>query len=938
MARSSFFIVGFMLALAGTASAQLNVFGQNKIQYRGFDWRVLRGDHIDLYYYPEADELARVALTYAEESYEYLEHKFGHSPHRRVPLIIYASFADFEQTNVLSFLPPEGILGATEYAKRRVVMPFRGSYSQFRHTLRHEMVHVFQLSMTSEVRRRYPRGVRFSTPLWFSEGTAEFWSAGEDSIDDMFLRTLTIEGVLPTIQQMTYVRSTVAYPYGGALVRWLADEYGEWRLPEIYRSMWKYDSFEQAVEGVYGLTLEELDARFRHEFRQRYFPTVEVRDPITVEANELVSLAIRPVSYQLEGEDHPRFLYMSPNTGYMNLYSRDWFGERRRTEVKGDRTAEFESINPLGSRMDVREGVAVFSSRHHETDAIFFFDLDRSRVVGRYQFQDLVAMRSPAWAPDGQSVVFSGLTMGGLSDLYRLYLPDGRLERLTSDRFEDLDPSFSPDGSSVVFTSDRAPWGADGMTNLFLIDLNTREVRYLTYGNWTDQTPRWAENGRIYFSSDREGIFDIYSVDQDGNGHKEIASMSGAFDPEFVESEDEILFTAFHELSFTIFRSRSTSDSVSTAFSLPDSMDVARWRWPELTDSPYARADPTPYERRFSLDFAAGDALITPGVGTAQGALFLFSDLLSDHLLFLALSSFQGDQLGNVVDNFNGTAMYLNQKNRLNWGVGGFRLKGLFREGNLRDVYDESSFGGFGLLRWPLNRFERVEGQFRLERSDRFDFARLGGQNPRRVGWIASNWFSYVKDNTLWLATGPIDGQRVNLTAGVSNDLSNGRFDAWSLSMDHRRYFRIGTRSTFATRLVGYFASGHVPRRVNVGGPLALRGYPRFRGVNGTRAAMLNTEIRFPLTNFLSFGFPFGEIRFPGVQGAIFGDLGGAWLSNSRDRGLLGSTGLGLRMPLLFPIVLRLDFGYRFEIGETAGYALQNSGRRFVDFFIGVNY
>src|SRR5256885_11543975 len=48
------------------------------------------------------------------------------------------------------FVPPEGLLGVTEFLKRRVALPFTGSYSDFRHTIRHELVHVFQLSLVAE--------------------------------------------------------------------------------------------------------------------------------------------------------------------------------------------------------------------------------------------------------------------------------------------------------------------------------------------------------------------------------------------------------------------------------------------------------------------------------------------------------------------------------------------------------------------------------------------------------------------------------------------------------------------------------------------------------------------------------------------------------------------------------------------------------------------
>src|SRR5881296_4715900 len=172
-------LTGLALSLALPLSAQYGYFGQNKIQYRRFDWRVLRGEHVDLYYYPEEEELGRVALAYAEESYDVLERRFAHAVRRRVPLIIYASHTDFEQTNILPFVPPEGLLGATEFLKRRVTLPFTGSYTDFRHTLRHELVHVFQLSLATEVFTRYPRMRHAELPLWWTEGLAEYFSAGE---------------------------------------------------------------------------------------------------------------------------------------------------------------------------------------------------------------------------------------------------------------------------------------------------------------------------------------------------------------------------------------------------------------------------------------------------------------------------------------------------------------------------------------------------------------------------------------------------------------------------------------------------------------------------------------------------------------------------------------------------------------------------------------
>src|SRR5258708_26872406 len=149
-----------LLALCGApagAAAQFGYFGQNKIQYRDFAWHVLRGEHVDLYYYPEEEELARVALAYAEESYGVLERRLAHAIDRRIPLIIYASHSDFEQTNVLPFVPPEGLLGVTDFLKRRVRLPVTGHYVDFRHTSRHALVHELQLSLRTQAHLRSPR-------------------------------------------------------------------------------------------------------------------------------------------------------------------------------------------------------------------------------------------------------------------------------------------------------------------------------------------------------------------------------------------------------------------------------------------------------------------------------------------------------------------------------------------------------------------------------------------------------------------------------------------------------------------------------------------------------------------------------------------------------------------------------------------------------------
>src|SRR5437899_2129958 len=195
--RTAALLLVALTALPVAATAQFGSFGQNKVQYRRFDWRFFPTEHLDLVFSPAEEQRGPGAFGYAEESYGVLARRFNHAVRRRIPLIIYASHTDFEQTNILPFVPPEGLLGVTEFLKRRVTLPFTGSYTDFRHTLRHELVHVFQLSLETEVFARYPRLHHATLPLWYTEGLAEFFSAGEDSRDEMILRDLTVAGRLP---------------------------------------------------------------------------------------------------------------------------------------------------------------------------------------------------------------------------------------------------------------------------------------------------------------------------------------------------------------------------------------------------------------------------------------------------------------------------------------------------------------------------------------------------------------------------------------------------------------------------------------------------------------------------------------------------------------------------------------------------------------------
>jgi hypothetical protein len=148
------------LAMCSWTRPALAQFGQNKVQYRDFHWRIIETAHFRLHYYEQERESALEASRMAERSYEYLSKFYDHQIEDKIPLILYSNHQDFEQSNVIYGFISEGTGGVTESLKGRVTIPLTGSYGELNHVLTHELVHAFQFDMMERNLRGFLASVR----------------------------------------------------------------------------------------------------------------------------------------------------------------------------------------------------------------------------------------------------------------------------------------------------------------------------------------------------------------------------------------------------------------------------------------------------------------------------------------------------------------------------------------------------------------------------------------------------------------------------------------------------------------------------------------------------------------------------------------------------------------------------------------------------------
>jgi len=924
----------FVLVFCQLGSAQF-YFGKNKVQYTDFNWQVMKTDHFSIYYYTDEETVARIAARVAEDCYKILAAKFNHEVYRSIPLIIYSSPNHFTQTNVTPSLLPESVGGFTEFLKGRVVLPYNGSYSDFYHVIRHELVHVFQLSKLESI-MTHQRVVRMAMPpLWFIEGLAEYWSTDWDSEADAILKDMVLSGNIIPIERMYVISGTYfMYKVGQSICQFINDEYGSDKLVKIFENWWKGRDFEDILELTLGEKVEKISDRWEYYLKKKYFPEIAEQGLAKQETRQLTrnGYALKGVPIEIEnGEGSEDWIVFKANKmGYSGIYLMPPSGEKQElyTLVKGEQSASFESLHLLRSGIDANNlGQIVFSSKSEESDVLYIYNIQERRVTQKYEFSDLSTILSPRFSPDNKRVVFSASDMGGQNDLYILTLESRGLIKLTDDIYKDDAPDFSLNGDSIVFSSDRCKYGDKGARNLFEMSISGGEAVPLTFGNWRDHTPDVTDQG-IYFSSDRGGSFNIYRLNNDGSINKITSLLTGAYDPRLTTDHKGVIFSGYQDFGFHIYRAELQDTLHFEPDTIPATAGTVFWKPGQLAANSYKSS--VKYNTDYSLDVAQSAISYDPVYGTMGGLQLALSDILGDHAFYFLLGN-TAQNKDEILTSFNVAVTYINKVNRLNWGVGAYHLYDEYYN-DYEGYYYERQVGGLGYLNYPFSKYNRIEMTSYLRYSNK-DFT-FGFKN--REAMLLSSYVSLVSDNSLWDISGPLDGHRYNVTFGITSALDRGRTFNRIGMLDLRSYVRLGRYSAFANRFFIYSSSGEEPQRIYFGGSWSFRGYDR-RDFYVRNVVFASNELRFPLIDNLAIGFPFGGIGFQAIRGAIFFDVGR--LTDKRFRfldheffdDLIGSFGTGFRVALARFIVLRFDFSRTTDfhsVSEKTGF----------DFFFGWNF
>jgi Tol biopolymer transport system component len=643
-------IAAALVALAAAVPAHAQYFGQNKVQYRQYDWRSIESDHFQIYFYPELDSLARRVLDLAEKTNAVMSVRMGHQLTRRVPIILYGSHNDFSQTNVTPELIDAGTGGFTELLRNRVVIPFMGPYEDLRHVVVHELTHAYMFDMLygGAAGAMLARQSFYQVPLWFAEGLAEYNSLGMESNAEMFLRDGTISGYLPPLM---YSGGYIVYKQGQSAISYLVERFGEQRLRDLLQRMRQMHSFERAFQRSLGVPVERFDEQWRAWLRKRYWPTVATKEDPEKFARQLTDHR-RDQSYlntaPAVSPQGDRVAFVSDRRQYTDVYLMSAFdGKILRRVIRGERNVQFESIPSFRAALtwSPRGDEIALVAKSGGHDVLYVISAESGKVRKRFDL-GCPTLSYPAWSPTSDSIAVVGVK-GDRADIYVVDRRTGRVARLTNDTYDEMELTWRPDGSGITFSSDRlAPvvlhplrgekgYGAYG---IFGVDLATRQVSRVLDTRGEDHSPAWSSDGsKLAFISDRSGTPNIYLYDSKDSSITQLTDVQGGITSlTWSRQHDRLVFSAYNRGGVDVF-------AVREALSMDPVIERLRAKAPQAVVS------------REDVDPGAIDSVLAqPTRGALAGA---WPDTLSrpDSTLMgrgeTARRGFDGDSLGGVARN-----------------------------------------------------------------------------------------------------------------------------------------------------------------------------------------------------------------------------------------------------------------------------------------------
>jgi WD40 repeat protein len=502
-----FLLFGFL------TSARALDFGINKVHYHDdLHWHVLETDHFEIYYYDPCVKLAQIAAQDCEAAFLKTGRAFNYvpQPQNKIPLFIYGTPQQFQETNITEEYLDEGVGGFTEVFKNRIVVPMDGSYFELNKVITHELTHAFQYNLIyGEGWRSINLFKSVLVPTWMMEGMAEWNAQHLDGQGEMVLRDAILnDNVLPLNLLNSFghfPQVYTAYKESQSILDYVTQVYGPDKVPEMMKKMANNQSPDAVIKNLLGLTMDQLYENWHFYLKAQTWTRIKGL-PVPEKYGEVLEEGVGKSA-------------VSPDGRWIATLKRDELGILN-TLTKEKRVLKNDQFNTRGSGLAWSpDGQFIAAVVNRDGENRLWVTQVKTKKTKEYTFKNFPMLFSPAWSIDQKYILFSGYDYFS-TDLYRYELATGKLDRLTQSTANKSWVQYSTRGDSLFYLQEDS-----GDTSIIQLHLNEEglpdaQAAPVTLGEGLDSiTSLQTTEQSIYFTSNRNNkIFNLYEMDLNG-GH-----------------------------------------------------------------------------------------------------------------------------------------------------------------------------------------------------------------------------------------------------------------------------------------------------------------------------------------------------------------------------------------------------------------------------------
>jgi hypothetical protein len=495
-------------ALAQTSFAPY--YGKNAIRYDHFRWQTYQTDHFEIYFYDEIEPHLERMAGYAESAYQHISSELKHDLASKVPLILFQTSSEFYQQNVIPGAAQEGVGAFAEPSRYRILMPMDEPPDLLYRLMVHELTHIFQFDIipTSLIRN--------STPLWVNEGMSDYMTGVWKPLDIMMVRDAAIADVVPRMSQLQGYGNLGnlrgIYNLGHAAFEFMEAKWGKEGVRQFVFALRKsiIGGGDDAYMEAFQITAEEWDNEFDRYLKERFKPFRDKERPADYGRNyapnpdktryaQAYSIEPSPSGDLLavmtgnSGDRELDIILMSTRDGQVIRSLTPGFDQSRGFEYiiqPGGRwiSVPWMSWSPTGDRL-------AYFVRTEKDRSLVVEDVISRRIVQRVELTTVDAPESPDFSPDGRKVAFSAM-QGGVTDIFVVDLETRNITNITKDSFADYAPTWTPDGAAMITTT-----RVSGNEKLFRVEVADGKRTQLTFGTHDEGGAQYLDDNTLVFSS-----------------------------------------------------------------------------------------------------------------------------------------------------------------------------------------------------------------------------------------------------------------------------------------------------------------------------------------------------------------------------------------------------------------------------------------------------